>query len=271
MVDMRSYINALKITWIRRYLNVVDSGWVNLFSKITTIQNSLVLEGGHANIVQPLKLAQCPNYFWIDVLNAWCSFVSIHEPDTLNDVLTNTLWYNHRIRVGKKTVYYKHWANKGVNFVCDLLDEKGDFLTLENVMVRSNIRTNFLQYGGMVKAVKHSFRNCFTGMKCNIDFPFIPFNLELLLQDKKGSIRIYNIFTSTKTVQFKFISKWDTKLNVDIPISKWLVFCRLSFMCTLDTKLRWFQYRLVHRILGVNSFLARIKINNFVYLLPSRK
>ena len=30
------------------------------------------------------------------------------------------------------------------------------------------------------------------------------------------------------------------------------------FKCTLDTKLRWFQFRLTHRILGVNSFLAKI-------------
>ena len=87
-------------------------------------------------------------------------------------------------------------------------------------------------------------------------------NFELLLQDKKGSTRIYNIFTSSKKVHYKFIHKWDVKLNVDISIPKWMVFCCTPFTSTLDTKVRWFQYRLVHRILGVNPFLAKIKIKN---------
>ena len=47
-------------------------------------------------------------------------------------------------------------------------------------------------------------------------------------------------------------------MNVNFPVSKWSVFCNLPFMITIDTRLRWFQFRLVHRILGVNSFLAKI-------------
>ena len=70
MIDLRSYISALKCTWIRRFLNTGNSGWATLFSKITSIKNTLILEGGHSSIVQTLKAATHPNQFWIDVLTA---------------------------------------------------------------------------------------------------------------------------------------------------------------------------------------------------------
>ena len=258
MIDLCSYIAALKCTWIRRLLNTWNSGWATLFSKVTGIKNVLVLEGGHSSITDFLKAATKPNQFWINVLTAWNTFVKCNLPENREDSLTSVLWYNHRIKVGKKYVHYKHWASKGVNFVCDLLDEQGNFLTMENFKATFNVRTNFLEYGGIIRAVKESFKSFLKGENGNIFFPIIPFNFKTILRDKKGSTCIYNILASAKRVVYKFIDKWETKLNVNIPVSKWSVICNIPFMITTDCRLRWFQYRLVHRILGVKSFLYRI-------------
>ena len=37
MVDVQSYIHALKITWIRRILSNPESEWVSLFCKTTNL------------------------------------------------------------------------------------------------------------------------------------------------------------------------------------------------------------------------------------------
>ena len=57
--------------------------------------------------------------------------------------------------------------------------------------------------------------------------------------------------------KYKFIAKWETKLSIRLTKPKWMVLCNIPFCATNDTRLQWFQYRLVHRTLGVNSFLAK--------------
>ena len=92
----------------------------------------------------------------------------------------------------------------------------------------------------------------------NVERPFIPFNFEVLLCDKKGSRRFYNIFISSKKVVRKYLDKWENKMQINFNLCKWSLVFKVPFTCTVDTKLRWFQFRLIHRILGTNSFLFKI-------------
>ena len=230
--------------------------------KISNIYDHLALEGGHQASLIYLKGAANQNHFWIDVLNAWCSFVKCHVPASQIDALKNVLWHNQNIMVGNKHINYKHWAKKGVNFVCDIFDAQGVALSLVAFQRKFRVRTNFFEYGGVVNAIKHSFHYVLNGETSEIARSFLPFNFETLLMDIKGSTRLYSVFTSSKKVVHKFIVKWEEKLGVIFPIPKWHIFCGLPFNCTCDTKLRWFQFRLVHRILGVNSFLSKIGRKN---------
>ncbi len=50
-------------------------------------------------------------------------------------------------------------------------------------------------------------------------------------------------------------------INIDRGFS-WTYVFRLPFKTTLDTQLRFFQYRINHRILGTNSLLHKIGIRN---------
>ena len=46
MVDVQSFIHALKITWFRRIIKQADTEWVNLFKKIINLDRLIFLEGG---------------------------------------------------------------------------------------------------------------------------------------------------------------------------------------------------------------------------------
>ena len=52
--------------------------------------------------------------------------------------------------------------------------------------------------------------------------------------------------------------KWHNKLKIQYTLDIWSIVCNIPDKCTIDTKLWWFQFRLIHRILGVNSFLLKI-------------
>ena len=258
MVDIQSYIYALKATWIRRLFNSGELEWIDLFYKLAKINHLLDIGGGSSDILTFFKQSKIPNQFWKDVFMAWSKVVKSHQPTNNIDLMESVIWYNDNIRVGKKTMYYRHWVKNGVLFVNDLIKENGTFLSLDEFRKIYNIRTNFLEYGAIINALKKSCNHCLKNNNKQAQRPFKPYNFKFITLDIKGSRRLYDSLISSKEVKRKFIDKWESKLDISYTFKKWSVIFLIPFKCTVDTKLRWFQFRLTHRILGVNSFLEKI-------------
>lgn len=51
----------------------------------------------------------------------------IHENSNDETVLTRPLWYNRKISIGHRTVFYRNWYNKGVNIVKDLIKDSSTY------------------------------------------------------------------------------------------------------------------------------------------------
>ena len=77
-----------------------------------------------------------------------------------------------------------------------------------------------------------------------------------LLSVKKGAKCYYYILTSSE-IDWKFKRKWEECMLVEFDWEK--IFLK-SVKTTKDTKLRWFQFRIIHGILSTNSFLCKIKL-----------
>jgi len=199
MVDVESYIQALKSTWIRRIINNAETEWVYLFCKTTNIERVQDIEGGSMKILHCMgQKNHKPNQFWKDVFSAWSSFCSCHKPTTRNEILKTSLWYNENIKVGKQSLYYRHWVRNGVDLVNDLLNERGEFFSFEEFINKFNVHTNFVEYRGVISAIKKAFPKMFDNPGDTLVYPTIPFNFDILYKDKKGSRRMYDIIVSRK-------------------------------------------------------------------------
>jgi hypothetical protein len=75
-----------------------------------------------------------------------------------------------------------------------------------------------------------------------------------LVKSQKGSKYMYHILNSN-SIKLNCEEKWTEALNV-ILIRKETY--SLPFITTKSSKLQWFQYRIIHRILGTNSLLYKI-------------
>ena len=89
------------------------------------------------------------NAFICDVFKAWFKLRKVCEDTTTDKVL----WYNSKIEVKKKTIFYRTWSEKGVNFISDLLYEKKRFINLNDFKQKYNISCMYLKYFGLVSAV----------------------------------------------------------------------------------------------------------------------
>ena len=55
--------------------------------------------------------------------------------------------------------------------------------------------------------------------------------------------------------------KWEELFEDEIDIQQWKIINNIRFKCTTDVKLRWFQYRVINRILGTNSLVNKFNSN----------
>jgi hypothetical protein len=55
------------------------------------------------------------NPFWKNVINVWASVKD--DPSTApEEILSQPIWHNGRIRVGGQPVFFSHWAKSGIFF-----------------------------------------------------------------------------------------------------------------------------------------------------------
>ena len=119
MINLRTFIDALKSTWIRRLLTT-DSKWHAL---ITTQVEVDKLTGYNMIFVED-RFKMTTNQFWNDVLQ---SLINIIKKTLVTEeyILTSPIYYNEKIQIGGTHIYYKSWFENGIKYVNDLINEHG--------------------------------------------------------------------------------------------------------------------------------------------------
>ena len=144
MINITAFIDALKSTWIRRLL-MTDSKWQIFIKQYIQIEK---LTSCGIKYLQE-TIINLPNKFWIDVL---LSLINLNKKMVLSDedVLKSPLYYNDNIKIDGTSIFFKVWFNKGIKYINDLIDENGEFYTQADFSIKTGIKTNFLQYNGLI-------------------------------------------------------------------------------------------------------------------------
>ena len=256
MIHLEKYIYALKLGWIRRLITN-DSKYKTIFqSTYGNIEN--ILNKGDTYIEQIKN--NCSNKFWYDVFDAWYSFIHFLKPRTNEDIMGINLWNNNNIKINNSPVFYRRWYNKNINFIKDILNPEGKILTFEQFQNKYGIHCHFLDFLGIKTAVENYIRQSGIDLSTNpspLTNCVLPFNVKLILKSRKGSQDMYRLLTY-KTVSPKSQTKWDQIFpNIDL---NWKVIYTVPKVCCKNTKLHWFQYRILHRILATNDLLVKMNI-----------
>ena len=169
------------------------------------------------------------------------------------------MFYNKNISVGNSYVYIGSWFKRNICYVNDLLDADGNFLTLDEFNILYNLNTNFLTFQGIISAIKKFIKTNFGRDNTipKIESPFIRNAIYHVINSKKGSKVFYIVFNSTKHITLsKGMTKW--KDLFDLSHDECTKLFSVAFNATINTKLQWFQVRILNRILCTNSFLYKI-------------
>ena len=257
MPDVEKFIKSLKCTWIRRLITSPTSPWAKLFERSYGPIESLFKVGPFWGIKSNKRV---PNDFWKEIFVSWNIIDQSVQTRTEQSVLSTCLWYNSKI--GNPNIFWKTWSDKGISVIGDIVHQNLKMMSSKEIEVKFGFHIrNFLEYfqvSSMVQRYINDNKHLFIQVY-QLERPFIPQHISLFFQCKQGCRNIYNK-VKTKEVECGYRAKWNKDLGIQIDNTTWRRVFYLIFNVEQDNNLIWFQYKLIHRILGTNSQMYKMSI-----------
>ena len=147
MIDVDSFINSLKLTWLWRML-ITPNKYFTTISRLYPILYDCNKFGSQYLTERKLRNI---NIFWRDILSTYKSFIDMVKPKNMNEIMSTPLRCNKNIKVGGNTVLYKTWSDNGIMCLSDIFSMDGQILSYEEFRLKYNFQINFLEFYGLIK------------------------------------------------------------------------------------------------------------------------
>ena len=260
MVDIDIMFKALKLAWIPRLLTPGNQNW-------KTVPDYYLRKFGGLNFLlrcnYDAKYIKSIPLFYRNILVYFSELKTLYSFDQAQNII---LFNNKEILVDSKTFFIREWFKKGILSIQDLLNNTGQPMTYQEFTNKYSCKTNFLQYYQVISAIpKHLLAKAKSTKPINKEL-YSDNNLSLQLNE---SITLY--LNKIKTSDFYTLlctkihttghsgpQRWSKDLSLDE--DKWeKIFTSLKTVCR-ETKLKEFQYKLIHRIVVTKKELYRYGI-----------
>ena len=171
------------------------------------------------------------------------------------------LFNNKEILVGGKPIFFSKWFKKGIISIKDLLTESGNFLTFQEFSLKYSCQTNFLQYYQVISAIPKHLRSI-AKQTDGFNKPFFtsndnifPLGETVQINLGKAKSRDFYKLLNAKTHNEDHTGPLRWSQNLSINSDTWgKIFESLKNICK-ETKLKEFQFKLIHRIIVTNKEL----------------
>jgi hypothetical protein len=264
MTNINNFILSIKSSWIKKVVSCNQS-WLGIFK--ASYGEEVVkkmLDFGDEYISYLLKNTFNP--FWTDVFSSWLKVVHLQltsNSQMQEKLLDIPVWYNSKIKVGKIHVFVKKWYEKGVKTINDFVDSNGNFLTLDGFKQIFHLdHVCYMQYNSIINSISTLVKklNVPKELRKHANGPTTPFHYRDILLHKKCTNHIYNIINTQEEIPTSIV-KWKSSnlLSGCEDINTKQIF-EICFKLTADSAAQWLQYRILHRIIPVKSYLKKIKI-----------
>ena len=257
MVNVFDHLTNIKVNCFKRYMN---NNEIYTFTNTMYPMMIKIFSLGNEYLTTVMKSIRNP--FMSDVLKHVKKIFDKIEVKDMNDVLYERLFCNKNICIDNRTVYFQNWIQGNVSQIYHLIDEQTcAFLTFDEFVTKyPNIRTNFLQYNGLVRSIKRYIHNVLNVNNFHTD------NVQMIQAQepvcwqslRKSKHEIKSIIRTKPKTEHKSTIKWNNSFDrLD-----WKNIFRICHKTTVDTKIKWFQFRLLYRLLPTKRFLMLRKIKN---------
>ena len=248
MIDLDLFDKALKLTWIRRLLRE-DKRWKDIVLEKYPQIPDIKKFGNHFT---HKLITNIENPFWNNVMTYFYTFDKCFKITSTQEIEASSFLFNENIKIGGFVVDDKDFINSNILYIKQLMN--GDtFLNYNEVIHKYNVKTNFLTYNSIISAIKQYIRR---HVSLNMHGKSITHQppLHIIMNSKNGASNIYHAMLEADDKK-KGFEKWNN--CTQITLKQWKHCFKRLQLTTIDTKLRWLQFRILHQILTTNRSVSK--------------
>ena len=250
MVEIDTWIDALKATWIRREIKSNHS-WTSLF-QYSIAKGRFFWEMNGSSLT--LFSNNISNLFWVEVFRAFASLSKAIEIN-VHDLNRCGLWFSDMTR--NTNTCNKAWLRKGMKYISDIIDSRGEILSFQEAKQSFGITGSFLDYVGLTRSLPDSLRS--GTKKARAEYPIMHPQIETDLRKEKGAKYLYDIMLSkqTKSLKNTWEKMWETMYG-DI---NWPEVYRSIYN---DTSVYYhvLSYKVITQIVATNRILYQMGLHD---------
>ena len=230
LVNLRNKDKAIKVSWVQRLehndkLACLAYEYLHPLLREKIWQTNLSKEDAQ-------KLFVGNNKFWNHVMYAWCELN--WEPFKKNYLI----WYNLEIRIDNLPIYWEKQCKKGLMYVYQLYENDK---IISCIRAQEMYQLDIMSYNALISVIPKYLKQDFG------------------INEENICISVGKAYSTLCQNQNPF---WEKELEICIPSGKFVAYFKSVYVITNVTKLRSFQYRLLHRAIVTNSQLYHWKIKS---------
>ena len=189
----------------------------------------------------------------MQVCQAWSEY-NFYIPNR-EDYHSQYVLNNSHIKINNRLFFSKSLLDSKAITVNDFFDNAGKPLEYTQFIRQHKvINFPFTIFFGIIKAIPRYWRGAYSE-GCSINYNQQGFTK--FMAAPKPSKYMYNFFALRNIQIPTYVAKWESELKTPID---WNTVFRMPFITTKDSKLQYFQFRFIHRILPVNDLLYKMKL-----------
>ena len=162
------------------------------------------------------------------------------------------------LRLPTRWCFTKKMYDQGIVYVKDLYDEQNNLLSLAVINRRFSIHNvPFTRIQGLINAIPSSWKRDLSLIDYNALTPFDSFHQTSFVSQWIYKTLIQSIGTSPIAIK-----KWEREFT--FTDAQWQRIFKIPFNTLRESKIQYFQFRFLHRIIGTNHllYLMKKRVNN---------
>ena len=257
LVDFRTKVKSLTISWIKRLSDDNNSRWKSLPREFYKTNN---LKFYFSTNMSPLKTFDGPQIYKI-IQNNWSEMTKVLSADNSQIIRNQVLWNNRYITIQNKPFEWKKWKAAGINRINDIIDLSGNFLTQPDIAGKFGIQTNFLELLQIRMSLPFAWRKALNNSPefVSIEEPCFLLNSRIQPISIANSKMAYVFYTALEYKTPTSIGKW-LEIFPGYDEDKQKASFLRNFSTTRETKLQSFQYNILNRNIFCKKKLNDMRI-----------
>ena len=240
--------------------------WKILANNLLSSYGGFLIFKGNIH-VQDCSQLSITSHFWKDVLKAWSEY-RYYNPIKYKDILAQPIWNNSHLKIDHKVFFDKTLAESGIYYMRDIIMQNGMFKSFSVICNEYNCsKSSYLRYFAIVSAVGATWKKVLREpdeLGFDLHAPFQDEGLENFLALKRPTQHVYNFFIKKLCKNNSYannLTKWANDTNQTLEnLILWSNRFLIPFKSTLDTKIRTFQFKFLHRRIATNDYLCKIGV-----------